>query len=142
MGEYFTVGLVGSLGYSGLEIMWRGHTHWTMSLTGGACLLLLYVLDGRMDGWNLIARCLVGCGVITGIEFAVGCVVNLLLGWNVWNYSNQTSSCGQVCRPSRRCGFFVYAGDGGRLGAAQIGRRANGYAAPPPGGMVKRAPFS
>ncbi len=27
-----------------VEILWRGYTHWTMTLTGGVCFLVLYGL--------------------------------------------------------------------------------------------------
>ena len=36
---------LGGLGYGGIEILWRGATHWSMLLTGGVCLLLLEQLD-------------------------------------------------------------------------------------------------
>ena len=36
--------LIGSFGYMGLELLWRGHTHWTMGLAGGICVTLLYTL--------------------------------------------------------------------------------------------------
>lgn len=33
--EYAAVCTVGSVGYSAIEVLWRGFTHWTMALTGG-----------------------------------------------------------------------------------------------------------
>lgn len=98
IGEYGAVFCIGMLGYSALEILWRGYTHWTMSLTGGTCLVLLDQLALHTAQWGLMRRCAAGCGVITGVEFLVGCVVNLLLDWNVWDYSHMPFQLlGQVC---------------------------------------------
>ena len=30
---------LGAAGYATLELLWRGRTHWTMALTGGAVLV-------------------------------------------------------------------------------------------------------
>ena len=30
---------LGAAGYAALELLWRGRTHWTMALTGGAVLV-------------------------------------------------------------------------------------------------------
>ena len=35
---------------------------------------------------------------VTSVEFVVGCIVNLKLGWNVWDYSSQALDLmGQIC---------------------------------------------
>lgn len=97
-GEYTAVYGAGALIYSLLEIMWRGFTHWTMTLTGGACLACIYFLDGILEGERMWKKCFAGCAVITLLEFAVGCVVNLRLGWNVWDYSSRPANImGQIC---------------------------------------------
>ncbi len=89
---------LGAAAYPVVELLWRGHTHWAMSLTGGICTLAIHLLNGRMSKRSLTARCGMGCAVITLAEFAVGCVVNRLLGWNVWDYSNVPFNImGQVC---------------------------------------------
>lgn len=89
---------LGAAAYPAVELLWRGHTHWAMSLTGGVCTLMIHLLNRRMRHRGLAARCAMGCAVITGVEFSVGCVVNRLLGWNVWDYSNVPFNImGQVC---------------------------------------------
>ncbi|MEG1773981.1 MAG: hypothetical protein RR320_03915, partial [Oscillospiraceae bacterium] len=81
-----------------VEVLWRGFTHWSMSVTGGVCFLLLYIMNLRLRTSSMLQKCLMGAGMITSIEFAVGCVVNLLLGWNVWDYSDMPFHLlGQVC---------------------------------------------
>ena len=38
--EYGGVFTAGGLGYGGLELLWRGRTHWSMLLCGGVCALM------------------------------------------------------------------------------------------------------
>ncbi|MBQ7923342.1 MAG: hypothetical protein IJ325_12350 [Clostridia bacterium] len=84
--------------YSLLEILWRGHTHWTMALTGGVCLLLIHLMDEHLGKMPFFLRCLTGAMLITAIEFGVGVVVNLFLGLEVWDYSERWGNIlGQIC---------------------------------------------
>lgn len=85
--EFGVVFGVGAVTYTLIEIIWRGYTHWSMTLTGGVCLVLLYMLNGVMRGIPLAGKCIAGALVITAVEFVVGCVVNLWLHRNVWDYS-------------------------------------------------------
>ncbi len=87
---------LGGMLYGLCELIYRGRTHWTMLLAGGLCLLLLYLL-GALP-LRLWQRCLLGMGLITAVEFLVGCVVNLWLGWGVWDYSARFGNLlGQIC---------------------------------------------
>ncbi|MDD2955325.1 MAG: hypothetical protein PHD67_03290 [Oscillospiraceae bacterium] len=96
--EFFAVYSLGAAGYSLLELLWRDFTHWTMALAGGTCFWLIYRAGDRFSAYPLWKRCCIGCGIITGVEFLVGCVVNLLLGLRVWDYSRQPFHLlGQVC---------------------------------------------
>lgn len=89
----------GGVGYSVLEILWRGFTHWTMFLLGGLCYLLIIqaasACKGKLPLWFC---CFCSAAAVTMLEFATGCLVNLLLGWNVWDYRGQPLNLlGQVC---------------------------------------------
>ena len=96
--EYFTVFGFGALIYSLVEVVTRGYTHWTMTITGGVAFLLIYLINVKMKTNSLILRCLVGCLVITAIEFSVGMLVNRGLHWNVWDYSDEKFNLfGQIC---------------------------------------------
>lgn len=96
--EYGVVYSVGAVGYTLVEMLWRGYSHWTMALTGGACLALIYLNESRHHTAPLWKRCLVGSLIITNLELAVGFVVNIILRWQVWDYSNQVLNLfGQVC---------------------------------------------
>ena len=89
---------LGGAAYGLIEILFRGHTHWTMMLTGGACVTTLYLLLGWLDMQSLATAALVGAAIITFYEFAVGCLVNLRFGWNVWDYSGMAGNVlGQIC---------------------------------------------
>lgn len=96
--EYFTVFGFGAVIYSLVEVVTRGYTHWTMTITGGVAFLLIYLINVNMKTNSLILRCLVGCLVITAIEFSVGMLVNRGLHWNVWDYSDEKFNLfGQIC---------------------------------------------
>lgn len=95
--EFFTVYVLGALGYGGLELLWRGRTHWTMLLLGGLCFVLMYLIDTRMTV-RLWQKWVLSAAVITTLEFLCGCLVNLRLGWGVWDYSALRGNLlGQIC---------------------------------------------
>ena len=88
----------GAIGYAFFEIAFRGYTHWTMMLTGGACVLTIYYINQELAGRPLIFRALLGTVVILVFELAVGLVVNLWFGWAVWDYSDVRGNLlGQIC---------------------------------------------
>ena len=96
--KYILIFLIGSAGYALLEVLWRGYTHWTMALTGGVCFLIIYLLNAAFTEENILFRSLVGAGVITSAEFIVGVTVNIILKWNVWDYSSLPFNfIGQIC---------------------------------------------
>lgn len=89
---------VGAIGYPIIEIIFRGYTHWSMSLTGGIVLPILVNINNVFK--TLPSKCLVGSFFITAIEFIVGCFVNLKWNMKVWDYSNLPFNIlGQVCLP-------------------------------------------
>lgn len=94
--ELFFVFSVGAGLYSGIELLWRGRTHWSMLICGGLCFLLMYLIGGT--ALTLWLRCIICALVISAVEFITGCLVNLLLGWQVWDYSDRAFNIlGQVC---------------------------------------------
>ena len=98
--EFATVFLTGGAAYSLLEILWRGYTHWTMTITGGICFTVLYILHVYARALSFLTRCVIGTAAITLVEFAVGCTVNLWLGWAVWDYADVPGNVlGQICLP-------------------------------------------
>ena len=90
--------LFGAVGYTSIEVVCRGRSHWSMALAGGVCLLTLFLVSRQMQGRSLLAQAAAGAAVVTGIELIVGIVVNLWLGWKVWDYTNQPLNLlGQIC---------------------------------------------
>ena len=97
IGAELLVFFLGGIVYALIEILFRGHTHWSMVLTGGACVLTLYVLLEWLDRQPLVIAAIAGALIITAYEFAVGCIVNLRFGWNVWDYSHmEINLLGQI----------------------------------------------
>ena len=92
--------LIGGGIYYLLEVLWRGYSHWTMFIVGGLCFVLLGLLNEYRYSWNtsLLKQALMGALVITAFEFVSGCIVNLWLKWNVWDYSDLPFNLfGQIC---------------------------------------------
>lgn len=88
----------GAFGYSLLEVIWRGYTHWTMAVTGGLCFLLIYKTDFKLRKKSIFLKCLTGAITITALELVAGIIVNVTLKWNVWDYSSLPLNLfGQVC---------------------------------------------
>ena len=90
--------LFGGVGYGLIELMWRGRTHVSMVLTGGACLVAICAVNEKMRGKNIFLRAAVCAAAITAVEFAVGMVVNRYLNLDVWDYSGMAGNIlGQIC---------------------------------------------
>lgn len=93
--------------YSLIEIVSRGYTHWTMALTGGTVLAILYTLN-RQRTMTLIKSCFIGAVIITAIEFMVGIYVNRIMNWGVWDYSDvPLNVMGQICLPYSAIWFVL-----------------------------------
>lgn len=87
--KYLFLGVIGSIIYMSLEILWRGYTHWTMGVLGGICFICLGLINELLS-WEtpLVLQMLIGGTIITILELITGCIVNLWLEWNVWDYSD------------------------------------------------------
>lgn len=97
-GELLSVFAIGAAGYSLIEILWRGDTHWTMTLAGGICFAGIHLVNICAKGLSVFKKCLLGSALITFVELFVGIAVNLWLRWDVWDYSKQWFHfLGQVC---------------------------------------------
>lgn len=95
--QYFFSFLMGYFIYSMIEIINRGYTHWTMSLTGGFILAVLYAVNSR-NGMTLLKSCFIGAFCITAAELAIGIFDNIIMHWNVWDYSGMPYNfMGQIC---------------------------------------------
>ena len=94
--EYILVYILGGLLYACIELLWRGWTHWTMVLCGGLCFLLMYLISSL--SLSIYKKCVLSAAAICLVEFITGCIVNLHLKWQVWDYSDLPFNIlGQIC---------------------------------------------
>ena len=84
--------------YVKLEVFWRARFHWTMFVLAAVVFIMIGLLNEIWAKWNLLIQTLVGTGIATVLEFITGLVVNVILRWNVWDYSNLPGNImGQIC---------------------------------------------
>lgn len=89
---------IGALGYSFIELLWRGRTHWSMGFAGGLSFLGLSKISDFMKKSSLIKKAFVGCAFITAIEYIFGVIFNIILKRKVWDYSRMPLNVGgQIC---------------------------------------------
>lgn len=99
MNKAVTLFLIGAAAYAGIEVLWRGHTHWTMAVLGGILFLLLGGINEVLS-WEmpLAAQCCIGAAIVTAAEFVAGLILNVWLGLAIWDYSDVPGNLmGQVC---------------------------------------------
>ena len=104
--EFLFIYELGALGYGGIEMLWRGDTHWTMLLLGGACFLCIYCITAFTQ-FPLPVKWALCAFSITALELLCGIIVNCRLGWNIWDYSAMPGNLlGQVC-PQYALGWYL-----------------------------------
>ena len=87
---------LGGCAYMGLELLWRGRSHGSMFVAGGICFLLVGHLNHVRPKLPLLLRAVVGAGIVTMVELAVGLLCNR--SFDVWDYRNRTGNfLGQIC---------------------------------------------
>lgn len=81
-----------------LELIYNGNSSWFSFVLGGMCFRAI----GKIRLFNLskIYKCII-CGIIiTTIEFSTGIIFNVMLKWNLWDYSTLPFNIlGQICLP-------------------------------------------
>ena len=97
--------MIGGTIYFCIEMLWRGHSHWTMALVGGICFIAIGAINEYIP-WEMgmVQQSLIGACLVTGIEFIAGLILNVWLELAIWDYSNLPFNImGQICLP------FVFA---------------------------------
>lgn len=87
--------------YVTLEVLWRRYSHWTMLLLAGLIFIIVGLLN-EIWSWEFKFRyqVLISTGIATILELFTGLIVNVCLGWNVWDYSDVPFNfLGQICLP-------------------------------------------
>ena len=89
---------LGGMCYAGLELLWRGFTHWSMFLLGGLCFLLVGNLKRLRPKRALPFRMTEAALLITLLELGCGLLVNRT--YRVWDYRHMPMNfLGQICLP-------------------------------------------
>lgn len=99
--KYLFLGCLGGTVYCLIEILWRGYTHWTMGMLSAICFIYAG-LQNEFILWSkpLWKQMLQVTIFVTVAEFLTGCIVNVWLKWDVWDYSNiPFNLLGQICLP-------------------------------------------
>ena len=98
MVKFIRLFCIGGGVYNVLEILWRGHSHWSMFLVGGACFHVIGRVGGRMRRHGILAVAAACAVAVTAVEYVSGCLFNRKLKLGVWDYSHQPANIrGQVC---------------------------------------------
>ena len=100
--------LFGGIGYNLIEIIWRGYTHISMTIAGGLCFFIMFLIKYYLPHKKITIRALLSALFITTIELIFGIVFNIILGMNVWDYSNAPLNIlGQICLPYTALWFVI-----------------------------------
>lgn len=86
--------------YVALEVLWRGYSHPSMFIVGGLCGVLVGALNQfpRYYKAPVIVQAVAGAALVLAVEFLSGCVLNLWLRLDVWDYSGLPGNVlGQIC---------------------------------------------
>ena len=98
--------ILGAVAYVSIELVFRGHSHISMALAGGICMLILQLMFSAKK-FSLFGKCLMSMAVITAVEFIFGLIVNLWLKLDVWSYADRPLNImGQIC-PLFSCCWFM-----------------------------------
>ena len=97
--KYPIIFIAGAIIYMAIEVLYRGYTHWSMGILGGLSLLLIGLIDEVSEKEiPLLVQAPIASIIITLLEYYTGYIVNIRLGWNVWDYSGLPWNVdGQVC---------------------------------------------
>lgn len=99
LSKYLYLFYIGGSIYYLIENLWRGYSHWTMFVLGGIAFLFCGLIN-EFTSWDypLWKQVLRADTFVIAAEFITGCIVNLWLGWNVWDYSDMKFNVlGQSC---------------------------------------------
>ena len=86
--------------YYAVELLWRGHSHFSMFIVGGICFLCIGWLNHSYLEWEmpLTSQMFLSGGIITVIELAAGLLLNVKLNLVIWDYSDiPYNFMGQIC---------------------------------------------
>jgi uncharacterized membrane protein len=100
--KYIVIFISGALIYMGLEMLWRGYTHWTMGVVAGIATILIGLINEVFPkDTPLLVQAPIASLIITELEYISGMILNVYLGLKIWDYSQMPLNVdGQVCLPA------------------------------------------
>lgn len=107
--KYLILGIIGGITYIMIELLYRGYTHWSMFCVAFFAFILIGLIN-EFISWDmkLWKQMLIGTGIVTTLEFVSGYILNIKLGWHIWDYSNVPFNImGQICLPFSIAWFFI-----------------------------------
>lgn len=107
--KYIFLFFFGGIAYIIIELLWRGYSHVSMFVLGGLCFVCLGLINEKYTfDMPLVTQMLIGTFMITSLEFVFGCILNLYLHLNVWDYSKMPLNImGQICMPYMLLWFIL-----------------------------------
>lgn len=110
MGRFAAMWLLLGIGYSQLELLFRGFTYVQMTVIGGLCGALIGLIDEHPAYYNRIMfqQCVLGTLIVLLVEYVSGYIFNIRLGMNIWSYTCMPCNLrGQICLPTAVVWFFL-----------------------------------
>ena len=101
LSKYLFLFCIGGLIYVSIELIYRGHSHWTMGVLGGVSFISIGIINEILS-WEtpLLIQCAIGGCLITFYEFITGLILNIWLHLGIWDYSHMPFNIlGQICLP-------------------------------------------
>ena len=98
-GKYIFLAWFGGSAYVTMEVFARARSHWSMFVLAAVVFISVGMLN-ELFSWetSLVWQVLIGVAVATLAELLTGLVVNVWLGWGVWDYSDMPGNImGQIC---------------------------------------------
>lgn len=88
MKKYIFLGLIGTVIYLLIELMFRGYTSWLSGVQGFICFLFIGGINEKFS-WEtpFYWQMLIGGVFVTLIEIITGLIFNVGFGMQIWDYS-------------------------------------------------------
>ena len=83
---YGSIFIISGLIYTMLELIWRGHTHWTMFLCAGLCGLVMANINNNLLEFDtdFLKQVIISALCCIGFEFLFGIMFNR--DFSIWDY--------------------------------------------------------
>ncbi|MCM1218689.1 MAG: putative ABC transporter permease [Lachnospiraceae bacterium] len=114
LAQYLILWITGGFVYVLIELAYRGRSHWSMAVVGGLCFILIGAINEKehtIPGiLHFESQAVCGAFVTTLVELFSGIIINMILHWNVWDYSDVPFNIlGQICLPFTIIWVFIAA---------------------------------